>query len=131
MIWLQWFTKDQSFLVPSLSFYYMKWLLSKGMRDPKFLSLNTQANQRPSGSYPEFPAKVSFCLLLQTGDLAISGSILGTRGMRLGISFAQFLMSCPCPVQAHRPKMGKKWLCKRKQELLEFQKPHVGVVKTL
>lgn len=39
-------------------------ILREGMQDSKFLSLNTQANRRPPGSYPEFPAKVSFCLLL-------------------------------------------------------------------
>lgn len=38
--------------------------LREGMRDSKFLSLNTQADRRPPGSYPEFPAKVSFCLPL-------------------------------------------------------------------
>lgn len=38
--------------------------LREGIQDSKFLSLNTQANRRPPESYLEFPAKVSFCLLL-------------------------------------------------------------------
>lgn len=113
-------------------------LLSKApRRNSRFASLNTPSSRRQQESFSEFPVKVSLCLLLGVGDLAISESIVGTRGTKLVIGFAQFHGFCSCPIPVHRPKAGgwgggggEKWSCKRKQELLENKKTtHARVVK--
>lgn len=43
--------------------------------------------------------------------------------MRLGLALPR------SSAQAEVGEEMEKWFCERKQELLEYQKPHVGVVK--
>lgn len=116
-------------LSPSLSSASTEQLLSRFRERLQKLPALNSITWAAEGSLTLSQASQQSLILspwLQTGHLAISESIIVTRGIGLVIGFAQFHGSCS--LKGPMLTQGKEVVLSRELELLENYKPHVMLV---
>lgn len=114
-------------LFPSLSSASTEQLLSRFRERLQKLPALISITWAAEGSLTLSQASQQSLILspwLRTGHLAISGSIIVTRGIGLVIGFAQFHGSCS--LKGPTLTRGKEVVLSRELELLENYKPHMS-----